>query len=125
MSTQEIYRQVSETVSGAGGTPIPTTDTLIEIMRRIVNEDETDFVLAFAEKKSQTMEQLVETMGLSEQKIEEKMHQLAAKGVVFNQPNRHGVIVYRLLPLVNVGVFEYTFMQKLDRSEKNKELADL
>jgi Pyruvate/2-oxoacid:ferredoxin oxidoreductase delta subunit len=125
MSTQEIYRKVSETISGAGGTPIQVTDTLIKIIRIIVNDDETDFVLAFSEKNSQTMEQLVETMALPEQVIEEKMNQMAAKGVIFNQPNRQGVIVYRLLPLVNVGVFEYTFMQKLERSAKNKELADL
>jgi len=125
MSTQEIYRQVSEAFIGAGGTPMQVTDTLIKIIRNIVNDDETDFVLAFSEKNSQTMEQLVETMALTEQVIEEKMTQMAAKGVIFNQPNRQGVIVYRLLPLVNVGVFEYTFMQKLERSAKNKELADL
>ncbi len=38
------YREVTETVNGAGGTPFPVNDTLISIIKLIVNEDELDFV---------------------------------------------------------------------------------
>jgi len=63
------------------------------------------------------MDQLLENSKFSEDEILEMTENLAKKGVIFNQPNSGGVVVYRLLSLVNVGVFEYTFMQKLVRSE--------
>jgi Pyruvate/2-oxoacid:ferredoxin oxidoreductase delta subunit len=34
-------------------------------------------------------------------------------------------MVYRLMPLIMVGAFEYTFMKKIDFSKENKEIADL
>lgn len=125
MSIEDVYQQVSEIMVSAGGTPVPTTDTLLKIIKRIVSENETRLVLAFKEKKSQTLEQLLESSTLSEEKILQTADDLARKGVIFNQPNSSGTIVYRLLPLINVGVFEYTFMQKLVYSKENKELAEL
>jgi ferredoxin len=125
MSTNQTYRDVCQTIVNAGGTPLPMTDTLIEIIRRIIDEDETEFILAFRKKKSQTMEQLRETTGLTEEDIVEITTRLARKGVIFNQPSSRGIMVYRLLPLVNVGIFEYMFMQKLVRSEENRKLGQL
>lgn len=125
MSLEDVYRQVSEIMVGAGGTPVPITDTLIKIIKRIVSVEETDFVLVFKDQKSQTLDQLLENSNFSEAQILKMTENLAKKGVIFNQPNRSGVVVYRLLPLINVGVFEYTFMQKLVRSEENRELAQL
>jgi len=125
MSIDEQYKQACEAIVGAGGTPIPVTETLIAIMKRLVTENEKDLVLAFTEKKSQTMEQIRENCSMPEAEVLEHTTNLAKKGVIFNQPNRAGIVVYRLLPFINVGIFEYTFMQKLDRSKENKELADL
>ncbi|MBU2644708.1 4Fe-4S binding protein [bacterium] len=122
---ETAYRKVCETIVAAGGTPFPVTNTLVEIVKRIVSENEIEVILGFTEKKSQTLEQLLETTHLSEDEILKKIDNLAGKGVIFNQPNRSGVMVYRLLPFVNVGIFEYTFMQKLTPSRENRELADL
>jgi len=125
MDPAKGYQAVAEILASAGGTPLPMTDTLTRIIKLIVDADDIDFILAFKEQKSQTMEQLTQSSGLSEEMINEKVRKLAKKGVIFNQPNSKGVMVFRLLPLVNVGVFEYTFMQKLERSEKNLKLATL
>ncbi len=125
MDITKGFQAVAQILASAGGTPVPMTDTLTRIIKLIVDEDDIDFILAFKEQKSQTMAQLIETCGLAEEKIDEKTQKLAKKGVIFNQPNSKGIMVFRLLPLVNVGVFEYTFMQKLDRSEKNLKLAKL
>ncbi len=125
MSLDDRYKQVSETINSAGGTPFPVTDTLIQIIGKLVKEEEIDIILAFKDQKSQTLEQLKESSKQPEKEILDQTEILAKKGLIFNQPNRHGVIVYRLLPLVNVGVFEYTFMQKLVQSDENKELAGL
>lgn len=71
------------------------------------------------------MTQLKESTGLSEAEIEKKTTDLAARGVIFNQPNRSGVMVYRLLPMLNVGIFEYTFMKKIEDTPRNREISAL
>ena len=119
------YKKAAGIINKAGGTPLPINDTLLTILKRIINEDELDFIFAFRKKISQTMEQLKESSRLPEDEILKKADVLAKKGVMFNQPNRQGVMVYRLLPLINVGVFEYTFMKELEYSEENKELSNL
>ena len=71
------------------------------------------------------MEQLKQSSNLSEEEILKKVETLAKKGLIFNQSNRYGVMVFRLMPFVNVGVFEYTFMKELEITEENLELAKL
>lgn len=71
------------------------------------------------------MEQLKQSSGLPEEEIDKKVKALAKRGVIFNQPNSKGVMVFRLLPLFNVGTFEYKFMGKLEKTEKDKEISAL
>jgi len=119
------YRKAAQVINSAGGTPYPITDTLIEILKRLVTEEYLDFIMAFEKQRSQTMEQLKTSSNLSEEKILKNVEVLAKKGLIFNQPNRYGVMVFRLLPFVNVGAFEYIFMKKIGYTEEEKELADL
>ena len=119
------YKKVAQIISSAGGTPIPVSNTLIEILKHIVEAEHLSFIRAFRKKKSQTMEQLKESTGISEQEIEEKVKVLAKIGLIFNQPNRQGVMIYRLMPFVNVGVFEYMYMKELEDTPENRELAQL
>jgi len=125
MGMNEQYLEAAKIINSAGGTPLQVNETLVQIIKEIVTEEEIEMILAFKEKTSQTMDQLKESSGMPESEILEKTKSLAKKGVIFNQPSSKGVMVYRLLPLVNVGVFEYTFMQKLEPTEKNKRLAGL
>jgi len=125
MTLADKYKKATEIVNAAGGTPFPVTTTLIEIIKSLVEKDQLDFILAFESSKSQTLEQLRKSSGLPDDEIELKAKALAKKGFIFNQPSSKGVMVYRILPLINVGVFEYTFMQKLEFSEENKKLAAL
>jgi len=119
------YKKAAGIINKAGGTPLPINDTLIAILKHIIDEDDLNFIFAFRRKTSQTMEELKESSKLSEEEILEKAENLAKKGVMFNQPNRQGTMVYRILPLINVGTFEYTFMKELEHSKENKELSDL
>ncbi len=123
MNIDERYKKAGEIISGAGGTPIPVNDTLIKILKYYIMENELDFISAFHDKKSQTMEQLKLSSGLSEKEINKKVKDLAGRGVIFNQPNSKGIMVFRLLPLINVGAFEYTFMGKIEMNERNRELS--
>jgi ferredoxin len=125
MTIDEKYKKAGEIISTAGGTPIPVNDTLINLLKYFIMEDELDFIAAFAEKKSQTMEQLKLSSGLSEDEINKRVKDLAKRGVIFNQPNSKGIMVFRLLPLLNVGTFEYKFMGKLEKTKRDKEISDL
>ena len=125
MELDERYRSAGEIISQAGGTPLPVNDTLIKILKYFIREDELDFIVAFKERKSQTMEQLQQSSGLTADEINKKVKELAHRGVIFNQPNSKGVMVYRLLPLINVGTFEYKFMGKLEGSARDREICAL
>jgi Na+-translocating ferredoxin:NAD+ oxidoreductase RNF subunit RnfB len=71
------------------------------------------------------MEQLKESSNLSEEEVEQLATSLARKGLIFNQPNSAGIMVYRLLPLMVVGLMEYVFMGELKGDEKEQKLAEL
>lgn len=119
------YEVAAEAISKAGGTPIPPNETLLKLLTYFINEDEVDFVSAFKDQRSQTLEQLKASSGLSEEEILAKVKSLSGKGVIFDQPNTAGVMVYRLLPLLNVGTFEYNFMGKIKNNQRNREISDL
>jgi len=119
------YKKAVGIINRAGGTPVAVTDTTVAILKHIVSEEYLDFISAFEKKRSQTMEQLKESSGLSEEEINQNVKVLAKKGLILNQPSRSGLMIFRLMPFVNVGVFEYTFMKKLEHSDWEKELANL
>jgi len=125
MNLDDKYKIAGDAISKAGGSPLPVTDTLIKLLKFFIREDEVDFIAAFTDKKSQTLEQLKESSKLPEEDVLKKVKNLAQRGVIFNQPNTRGVMIYRLLPLINVGTFEYFFMGKLEINDETREIAAL
>ncbi|MCD4717024.1 MAG: hypothetical protein K8R45_09825, partial [Desulfobacterales bacterium] len=127
VSMQERYQRAATVICKQGMVPFPVNDTTISILKNVVgdNEDELDFIYAFREKASQTMEQMKGSIEFSEEKIDQLATSLALKGLIFNQPNSAGVMIYRLLPLMTVGLMEYKFMGELKWDEEEKQLAGL
>jgi NAD-dependent dihydropyrimidine dehydrogenase PreA subunit len=124
--TYKKYKKAAQIINGAGGTPLAIGDNLINILRFILPDEEAlAFIKFFKNKITQTMEQLKETTSLSEEEILRNVEKLAKIGLIFDQPNRHGLMVYRLMPFIDVGVFEYTFMGELEDNKANRELAQL
>ncbi len=122
----EKIKKAARIIVKTGMLPFPITDTLIEIMQLLYTEEEMDFIIkAYKRKPSLTMEQLKKITKMSEDEILKNVNSLAAKGALFNQPSSTGIMVYRLLPLIMVGVFEYTFMRKVQYTEKEKKIANL
>lgn len=119
------YRKAARTIIKAGFLPFPINDTMLQLLKMLIDEEQLEFILAFSRKVSQTMEELKHSSKMSESEIKTHVQKLAKKGFIFNQPNSKGVMVYRLMPLVMVGAFEYTFMKKIEFNEENKLLADL
>ena len=121
----EKYRKAVEVINSAGGTPVPVTDNTVAILKYIVEEKHLDFIMAFKGKRSQTMEQIKEATSFSEDQINDHVEVLAKTGLIMNQPSSSGLMIFRLMPFVNVGVYEYTFMKKLEYNDWEKGLAQL
>ncbi|MFX0008429.1 MAG: 4Fe-4S dicluster-binding protein [Promethearchaeota archaeon] len=119
------YQKVARTLIKAGFLPLPINNTMIQLLKMLIKEDQLDFILAFKNKPSQTMEQLKKCSKMSENEIKTHVEILAKKGFIFNQPNSKGKMVYRLMPLVMVGAFEYSFMKKIEFNKENEEMARL
>ena len=117
------YQKALKTIFKAGGFQFPFSETVHEILKITVKDENLDLLFAFGEKTSQTMEQLKESSGLSEEEILKKADELAKMGVIINQPNRSGVVVYQLFPLHRQ--FEYIFMRDLEKTEDNYKIARL
>ena len=123
--SDEKYKKAAHIIIKAGVLPTPVNKTLIEILKLLLTEDELDFINAFKRKTSQTMEQLKKSSKLSETQILSFVKELAKKGFLFNQPSSTGVMVYRLLPLLMVGAFEYLYMKKIEHNEVEEKLAKM
>jgi ferredoxin len=127
VSLDEKYQRSAQVICRQGIVPFPVNDTTLSILKLVIEEDEAelDLIYAFREKASQTMDQLKESAQLPENEIEWLANSLAKKGLIFNQPNSAGLMVYRLLPLMTVGLMEYTFMGELKEDEREHQLAEL
>lgn len=126
-SLQSKYEKAASVICRQGMVPFPVNETTLTILRRAVGDMETelDLIAAFDNKASQTLAELRASSGMPEETIVELAKSLARKGLLFNQPNTAGMMVYRLLPLMTVGLMEYTFMGPLQWNENEKELAVL
>jgi len=124
---KEKFKKAAEVICKQGMVQFPVNDTSVAIVTAAVgeNEEELDLIYAFREKPSQTLDQLVESSGFAADRVEQLGASLAMKGLVFNQPSSSGIMVYRLLPLMLVGLMEYKFMVKITGSEEEKKLARL
>jgi len=127
LTMTELVKKATGVVCKQGMVQFPVSDTAIAIIGSVVGEnpDELNLICAFDDNASQTLAQLVESSGFTEEKIEQLATSLAKKGLIFNQPSSTGVMIYRLLPLMLVGLMEYKFMVELTGSREEKELARL
>ncbi|MDX2445908.1 MAG: hypothetical protein QNK29_01770, partial [Desulfobacterales bacterium] len=123
---QDKLKKATGVICKQGMFPFPLSETAMTIIGRVVKEEkELDLICAFNEASSQTMEQLKQTSGFSGENIERLTNSLARAGLLFNQPSSSGVMIYRLLPLVMIGLMEYKFMTQLTGSDEERELAEL
>ncbi|MFW9949446.1 MAG: hypothetical protein ACFFKA_04910, partial [Candidatus Thorarchaeota archaeon] len=123
--SNDNFKKAARTIIKAGTLPFPINDTLVQILKELLSEDELTFIDAFKRKTSQTLEELMKSSNMSEDMILNFVNALAKKGVLFNQPNSKGIMIFRLMPVVMVGIFEYLFMRKISYSEKELKIANL
>ena len=124
---EDLLKKATGIVCRQGMIPFPLSEAAIAIIDRVVgdNEPQLNLICAFENAASQTAEQLTESSGLKEEEAVNLATELAGKGLIFNQPNSAGTMVFRLLPFMVVGLMEYMFMGELEGSPEEKELAGL
>jgi len=124
---EEKLKKAAEVICKQGMVQFQVSETAVAIIAAAVGEqeEELDLIRAFREKPSQTIEQLVEVSGFSADRVKALAANLARKGLIFNQANSAGIMVYRILPLMLVGLMEYKFMGRLSGSPEEKKLAQL
>ncbi len=122
-----LLTRATKAVCKQGVFPFPLSRAAIQIIDMVVgdNPDELSLICAFTEKSSQTLEQLSDTSGFAPEKAKSLAEQLAAKGLIFNQPSSSGLLVFRLLPFMVVGLMEYLFMGEMKGTQEEKTLAGL
>ena len=123
--SEDKYKKAARAIIKAGTLPFPVNETLLEILQLLLTEEDLIFIDAFKRKSSQTMEELKKSSTLPEERLHLSIKSLAKKGFLFNQPNSEGIMVYRLMPILMVGAFEYIFMKKINYSEEEKKIAYL
>jgi formate hydrogenlyase subunit 6/NADH:ubiquinone oxidoreductase subunit I len=123
---EEKYARAAGIIARAGMVPFQVTPTLVEIVKFYLDESDADFIVRnYSGKTTLSADEIRSTSGMTEGEIVKKTDSLAKKGIIFNQPNTKGVMVYRLLPLIIVGTFEYTFMNELPKGERLKDLEKI
>ena len=95
VSLDQKYTLAAKVICKQGTVPFPVNDTTISILKLVIedNEEELDFIYAFRQNASQTMEELKKSSNLPEKKIEQLATGLAKKGLIFNQPNSAGILL--------------------------------
>jgi ferredoxin len=124
---EQKYRRAAGVICRQGTVPFPVNDTTVSILKYVIGdeENELDLICAFQDRGSKTMEELRKSSEFSEEQIERFATNLARKGLIFNQPSSAGIMIYRLLPLMNVGLMEYKFMRELKWNEEERLLAGM
>jgi len=124
---KDLLDRATGVVCRQGMIPFPPSNAAIQIIDMVVGNhpDELELICSFKDKSSQTLDQLIESSGFDQDEVVMLAKKLAAKGLIFNQPNSSGLMIYRLLPFMVVGLMEYMFMGELTGSEKEKTLARL
>lgn len=127
LSFDQKLEKATKVVCKQGMFPFPINKTTKAIIKTVVDEreDELDLICAFTDRPSQTMDQLRESSGFPEERIEAMTSSLAQKGLIFNPPNSANQVIFRLLPLMNTGILEYTFMKPFVGDRKAEKLAEL
>lgn len=120
--SEQIWKEAANVSVAAGGVPLPVTETVLEILKTILTEEQAKFIRALT--GPMRLEEVQEASDLAPEAAKEMLETLMRNGIVTGIPSRtSGVMVYRLMPPLP-GLFEFTMMRG-GTSEKEKKLARL
>ena len=120
--TDKFWYKVARTIVKAGRFPFPISDTLIDLLKDLMTEEQAIFIHQVFKKASLRIDQIKERTDLDDVSIMKLLNDLMDGGVVVSSFSRTtGVDIYRLMGPFP-GIFEYTFMRG-ESTEKEKKLV--
>lgn len=123
--SEKIWQKAAKIIVRASGNPLfQANDTLIELLKTLLNEEEAEFILNFR-KPRLSFQDLKEKTGMNDLKLIEMLDSLMDNGFIMDWPiEDSNKMEYRLLPPV-ADTFEYSLV-RLDRTlEEKKKLAQI
>jgi len=123
MSEKIWYKAAKVLVRGSGNPLFQANDTLIELLKILLNEDQARFLLNFRKPKL-TFEELKEKTGMNDNDLAEMLNSLMDEGIIMDAPiGTTEIMEYRLLAPIP-DIFEYSLVTK-GTMEKKKKLAQV
>ena len=120
--SEQLWQDAAKSITAVGQIPIPVTDTLIELLKTVMNEEQAEFIQIFS--KSLNLKEINQKTPLDSGAVDRMLGELMHAGVITGIPSkRTGEMIYRLMPPIP-GLFEFTLMRG-EESEKEKKLAVL
>lgn len=120
--SKNLWEKTAATIVAAGQVPIPITETLLELLKLIMTEEQAEFISIF--NKPLNFNEIKEQTGREDNYLHKMLEDLMYTGIVTGIPSRStGITVFRLLPPFP-GIFEFTLMRG-GTEEKDKKLAQL
>ncbi|MFX0058275.1 MAG: 4Fe-4S binding protein [Candidatus Hodarchaeota archaeon] len=118
----KLWYKLARNIIKAGGPPIPINETLIQLIKLLINEEQLNFLLIF--KKSLNIEQIKAKIELDENILRQKLKELMQIGMITGIPSRSsGQMIYRLVAFLP-GLLEHTLMRG-EKGSKQLKLARL
>ena len=122
---EKSWYKLARTVVKAGNLPFPISDTLLDLLKMLIADDQAEFIISvFARKPNLTIEEIKKRIDWEESSILEMLETLMDNGIISGTTSRTtGVKVYRLYGPFP-GMFEYSLMRG-GTGEKEKKLVKL
>jgi NAD-dependent dihydropyrimidine dehydrogenase PreA subunit len=121
--SEKLWYKTARVFIKAGRLPLPVTDTVIELLKTILTEEQAEFLLLF-KKRSYNIDEIKPNTNLDDDSLNKMLNDLMYIGVISGIPSRtSGMMIYRVTPLLP-GLLEFTLMRG-GTSEKDKKIAKL
>ena len=122
-NAEKLWHKVARNFINAGLIPISVNDSLLEILKTLINEEQAKFLQIF-KKRSLNIDQVKAKTELDDKTLNKMLEELMYNGIIAGIPSRTtGIMVYYINPPLP-GLFEYPFM-KGETGERQRKLAKL
>jgi len=121
MGADDVYEKLRSKIS-SWPIRVPKTKEVIEMLKILFNPEEAEFLSHFTApyQDAETLDQIIEKTGGSEQKVGAIVDRLVSRGLLFKfRSERTGNVRYTLMPMIP-GIFEFYFSSRPDPEEKAK-----
>ena len=122
--SEKMWQKVAKILVRTSGNPLfQANDTMIELLKTLLNEEQAAFLLNFR-NPILTFAQLKEKTGLEDADLSEMLNSLLDEGFIIDLPHEvSGIMEYHLLAPIP-DTFEYSLVKE-GTIEKRKKLAKL